>query len=84
MRSKYGVLTAWSVDPIGRSLTDLLSTLQERHAFGVDLYLPGKRSIQDAGETSLIRDGLAPSPSSCAASFQERVRAGKTKHKLRA
>ena len=38
-RGKYGVLMAWSVDRLGRSLTDLLSTLQELHAAGVDLYL---------------------------------------------
>jgi DNA invertase Pin-like site-specific DNA recombinase len=38
-RGKYGVLMAWSVDRLGRSLTDLLSTLQELHSAGVDLYL---------------------------------------------
>ena len=30
---------AWSVDRLGRSLTDLLATLHELHAAGVDLYL---------------------------------------------
>jgi DNA invertase Pin-like site-specific DNA recombinase len=38
-RGKYGVLMAWSVDRLGRSLTDLLATLQELHGAGVDLYL---------------------------------------------
>src|SRR5205823_5843889 len=38
-RGTYGVLMAWSVDRLGRSLTDLLATLHELHAAGVDLYL---------------------------------------------
>jgi DNA invertase Pin-like site-specific DNA recombinase len=38
-RGKYGVLMAWSVDRLGRSLPDLLATLQELHGAGVDLYL---------------------------------------------
>jgi DNA invertase Pin-like site-specific DNA recombinase len=38
-RGRYGVLMAWSVDRLGRSLPDLLATLQELHAAGVDLYL---------------------------------------------
>src|SRR4051812_17338905 len=38
-RGKYGVLMVWSVDRLGRSLTDLLATLQELHGAGVDLYV---------------------------------------------
>jgi DNA invertase Pin-like site-specific DNA recombinase len=38
-RGRFGVLMAWSVDRLGRSLTDLLATLHELHAAGVDLYL---------------------------------------------
>jgi len=38
-RGKYGVLMTWSVDRLGRSLTDLLSTLQELQGASVDLYL---------------------------------------------
>jgi DNA invertase Pin-like site-specific DNA recombinase len=38
-RGKYGVLMASSVDRLGRSLADLLHTLQELHGAGVDLYL---------------------------------------------
>ena len=33
------MVAAWSVDRLGRSLTDLLAVLQELHAKGVDLYL---------------------------------------------
>ena len=38
-RGRYGVLMAWSVDRLGRSLPDLLATLQELHGAGVDLFL---------------------------------------------
>ena len=38
-RREYDVLAAWSVDRLGRSLVDLLGTLQELHAAGADLYL---------------------------------------------
>ena len=33
------MVAAWSVDRLGRSLTDLLDLLGELHAKGVDLYL---------------------------------------------
>src|SRR5262249_14985185 len=38
-RGRYGVLMVWSVDRLGRSLQDLLASLQELHGAGVDLYL---------------------------------------------
>jgi DNA invertase Pin-like site-specific DNA recombinase len=38
-RREFDILCAWSVDRIGRSLPDLLSTLEELHASNVDLYL---------------------------------------------
>ena len=39
VRGKYSVLMVWSVDRLGRSLTDLVASLQELHGAGVDLYL---------------------------------------------
>ena len=39
VQGRYSVLMAWSVDRLGRSLPDLLSTLQELHGAGVDLFL---------------------------------------------
>jgi DNA invertase Pin-like site-specific DNA recombinase len=39
VRGRYAVFMAWSVDRLGRSLTDLLATLHELHGAGVDLYL---------------------------------------------
>ena len=38
-RREIDMIAAWSVDRLGRSLTDLLGVLQELHAKGVDLYL---------------------------------------------
>jgi DNA invertase Pin-like site-specific DNA recombinase len=38
-RREIDLIAAWSVDRLGRSLQDLVSTLGEVHAKGVDLYL---------------------------------------------
>ena len=38
-RREFDLVAAWSVDRLGRSLRDLLDTLAELHAKGVDLYL---------------------------------------------
>jgi len=38
-RRKFGVVMAWSIDRLGRSLIDLLATVQNLEACGVDLYL---------------------------------------------
>ena len=39
VRREVDMVAAWSVDRLGRSLTDLLNVLQELHAKRVDLYL---------------------------------------------
>ena len=38
-RREIDMVAAWSVDRLGRSLTDLLAVLQDLHAKSVDLYL---------------------------------------------
>jgi DNA invertase Pin-like site-specific DNA recombinase len=38
-RRNFDVIMAWSIDRVGRSLIDLLGTIQELEACGVDLYL---------------------------------------------
>jgi DNA invertase Pin-like site-specific DNA recombinase len=38
-RRKFDVVMAWSIDRLGRSLIDLLGTIQTLEASGVDLYL---------------------------------------------
>jgi DNA invertase Pin-like site-specific DNA recombinase len=38
-RRKFDVVMAWAIDRVGRSLIDLLGTIQELEACGVDLFL---------------------------------------------
>src|SRR5215471_17245504 len=38
-RRNFDVVMAWAIDRLGRSLVDLLHTIQELEAAGVDLYL---------------------------------------------
>ncbi len=38
-RRKFDVVMAWTIDRLGRSLIDLLGTIQHLEAVGVDLYL---------------------------------------------
>ena len=38
-RRKFEVIMAWAIDRLGRSLIDLLGTIQTLEASGVDLYL---------------------------------------------
>jgi DNA invertase Pin-like site-specific DNA recombinase len=38
-RRKFDVVMAWAIDRIGRSLSDLLSTIEHLQVTGVDLYL---------------------------------------------
>ncbi len=39
VQAKYDVVLAWDVSRLSRSLSDLISTLDELHACGIDLYL---------------------------------------------
>jgi DNA invertase Pin-like site-specific DNA recombinase len=38
-RGKFDIVMAWAIDRIGRSLVDLLNTIEGLKACGVDLYL---------------------------------------------
>ena len=38
-RREFDIVMAWSIDRLGRSLIDLLHTVQNLEAYGVDLYL---------------------------------------------
>src|SRR5262245_59959236 len=38
-RRKFDIIMAWAIDRLGRSLIDLLRTIQDLEAVGVDLYL---------------------------------------------
>ena len=39
VQGKFDILAAWAVDRLGRSLQDLVATLGELRAAGVDLFL---------------------------------------------
>ena len=38
-RRKFDIIMSWAIDRLGRSLIDLLGTIQELEACGVDVYL---------------------------------------------
>jgi DNA invertase Pin-like site-specific DNA recombinase len=46
VRGRFDVLAAWAVDRLGRSLQDLVATLGELHAAGVDLFLHQRPSTR--------------------------------------
>ena len=72
-RRQFDLIAAWSVDRLGRSLQDLVATLNEVHSLGIDLYLhkqaidtttpAGKALFQMMGvfaefEREMIRDRI--------------------------
>ena len=74
-RREIDMVAAWSVDRLGRSLTDLLDLLRDLHAKDVDLFLhqqgldtstpSGRAMFQMMGvfaefERAMIRDGSCP------------------------
>lgn len=75
-RCKFDVVMAWSIDRLGRSLIDLLGTIQTLEACGVDLYLD-----QQALDTTTPAGRLMFQVTGAFAEFersmiQQRVRAG--------
>ena len=75
-RKEFDVIMSWSVDRLGRSMSDLVTFLNEIHAKGVDLYLHqqgidtttpmGKAMFQVAGVFAELERSM----------IQERVKAG--------
>jgi len=75
-RRRFDLVMAWSIDRVGRSLSDLLATIQHLEAVGADLYLDeqnidtttpaGRLLFQITGafaefERSMIRSRSMPS-----------------------
>jgi DNA invertase Pin-like site-specific DNA recombinase len=75
-RREFDLVMAWSVDRLGRSLVDLLATLQELHAKEVDLYLhqQGLDTSTPSGRAMFGMMGVFSEFER--AMIQERVRAG--------
>src|SRR6516162_4832325 len=64
-RRRFDVVMAWAIDRLGRSLIDLLGTIQTLEACGVDLYLD-QQSIDTttpAGKLMFQVTGALPSSS---------------------
>jgi DNA invertase Pin-like site-specific DNA recombinase len=55
-RRKFDILMAWAIDRLGRSLIDLLRTIQDLEDVGVDLYLDQQHDHADR-QAALPRDG---------------------------
>ena len=76
VQAKYDVVLAWDVSRLSRSLSDLIGTLDELHACGIDLYLhqqavdtttpAGKAMFQMCGVFAEFERGM----------LSERVKAG--------
>jgi DNA invertase Pin-like site-specific DNA recombinase len=75
-RRKFDVIMSWSVDRLGRSLTDLLDFLREIHALRIDLYLhqQGIDTTTPSGKAMFQMMGVFAEFER--AMIRERVRAG--------
>src|SRR5437764_3978435 len=70
-RRKFDVVLAWAIDRMGRSLRDLLDTIEHLQATGVDLYLD-----QQNIDTTTPSGKLLFHVTGAFAEFQQRVYAG--------
>ena len=75
-RRKFDIVMAWAIDRLGRSLSDLLDTIQHLEACGVDLYLD-----QQAIDTTTPMGKLVFQVASAFAEFErsmirQRIKAG--------
>ncbi len=76
VRKQFDVIAAWSVDRLGRSLTDLLGFLDDIHAKGIGLYLhqQGVDTTTPSGKALFQMVGVFAEFER--AMIQERVKAG--------
>src|SRR6266446_1452878 len=82
-RRKFDIVMAWAIDRLGRSLIDLLGTIQHLEAVGVDLYLDqqnidtttpaGKLMFQICGAFAEFERSM----------IQQRIKAGITRAKAK-
>ena len=62
-RGQFDVVMAWAIDRLGRSLVDLLGTIQALEACGIDLYLDQQAldTTTPAGNLCFRSQALLPS-----------------------
>ena len=63
-RRKFDVVMAWAIDRLGRSLIDLLGTIEHLKEVGVDLYLDQQNIDTTTPTGKLCSKSRAPSPNS--------------------
>jgi DNA invertase Pin-like site-specific DNA recombinase len=56
VRRKFDVVMVWAVDRLGRSLSDLIGTIQELHCAKIDLFLHMQGLDTDAVRKGHARD----------------------------
>jgi len=76
VRREFDMVMAWSVDRLGRSLVDLLGTLQELRAKDVDLYLHQQGLDTSTPSGRALFQMLGVFSEFERAMIQERVKAG--------
>lgn len=81
VQARYDVLAAWSVDRLGRSLQDLLQTLNELQGGGRDLYLHRQAIDTRTPSGRAMFQMLGVFAEFERAMIQERVRAGMARAK---
>ena len=75
-RRKFDVVMAWPIDRVGRSLIDLLDTIQHLEAVGVDLYLISSRSTPPRRPGKLLFQLTGAFAEFERSMIRQRVRAG--------
>jgi DNA invertase Pin-like site-specific DNA recombinase len=80
-RGKFQVVMAWAIDRVGRSLIDLLTTIQQLEACGVDLYLDQQNIDTTTPMGKLIFQVTGAFAQFERAMIQQRIHAGLTRAK---
>jgi DNA invertase Pin-like site-specific DNA recombinase len=76
VRGKFDILAAWAVDRLGRSLQELVATLGELRAAGVDLFLNQQAVATTTPSGRAMFQMLGVFAEFERAMIQERVKAG--------
>src|SRR6266849_5663888 len=81
-RRKFDVVMAWSIDRLGRSLIDLLATVQNLEACGVDLYLDQQNIDTTTPSGKLLFQVTGAFAEFERSMIRQRVKAGLTKARV--